>query len=406
MTRVLGILNGQGEGGTYLGKNVLAAALLGKAGGSRDKARQAVTLLAGVATPGHAPLRRGLPVLAGPRRHPHLVEPRGHAARLGGRPLLPLGDGALDAGPLRPRGPGAAAAEQRSRAHPEGRQQQPRLRLRHGGRARVIAGALSMIALILRAARGLGSAQGAGGPDGTRRRLVCEGTSRTCPWPPPWAEGTADVPGAAGGRAHGSCLLPKNTSPHALRQRPPSAGSVGRCLRLLPSAMKSTDTRRAHDEQSQRDIRIATWQPRTTCPGSRAPGSRRAPAAPEVDDFSDLDPAPIRDARWIRRRRAVRRWAIPALPASARCRRGRRSRRGDIEAITSWGTMGQLVQPRLTLSSLEVDDPASPELAVPGEPDGMAGRPRAPAEPSAHRGRRGLPARSRKARRPILHARA
>jgi hypothetical protein len=51
MTRVLGILNGQGEGGTYLGKNVLAAALLGKNGGSRDKARQAVTLLAGVATP-------------------------------------------------------------------------------------------------------------------------------------------------------------------------------------------------------------------------------------------------------------------------------------------------------------------------------------------------------------------
>ncbi len=50
MTRVLAILHGQGEGGTYLAKNVLAAALLGKDGGSRDKAREAVQILAGVAT--------------------------------------------------------------------------------------------------------------------------------------------------------------------------------------------------------------------------------------------------------------------------------------------------------------------------------------------------------------------
>ncbi len=51
MTHVLAILHGQGEGGRYLAKNVLAAALLGKAGGSRDKAKEAVQLLAGVATP-------------------------------------------------------------------------------------------------------------------------------------------------------------------------------------------------------------------------------------------------------------------------------------------------------------------------------------------------------------------
>jgi hypothetical protein len=52
MAAVLEALGGQTEGGSYLAKNVLAAALLGKDCGSRDKARAAVTLLANVATQG------------------------------------------------------------------------------------------------------------------------------------------------------------------------------------------------------------------------------------------------------------------------------------------------------------------------------------------------------------------
>jgi MYXO-CTERM domain-containing protein len=51
MDAVLRGLRGETEGGTYVGKNVVAAALYGKDGGSRDKAREAVTLLANVATP-------------------------------------------------------------------------------------------------------------------------------------------------------------------------------------------------------------------------------------------------------------------------------------------------------------------------------------------------------------------
>lgn len=50
MERVLAALHGETDGGAYLAKNIVAAALYGKAGGSRDKAREALTLLADVAT--------------------------------------------------------------------------------------------------------------------------------------------------------------------------------------------------------------------------------------------------------------------------------------------------------------------------------------------------------------------
>jgi MYXO-CTERM domain-containing protein len=55
MDGILAILRGQTlPGGTYTAKNVLAAALYGRDGdgGARDKARQAVALLAQIATPG------------------------------------------------------------------------------------------------------------------------------------------------------------------------------------------------------------------------------------------------------------------------------------------------------------------------------------------------------------------
>jgi hypothetical protein len=52
MDGILAILQGAPAGGTYTAKNVLAAALYGQAGGSRDKARQAVLLLADIATSG------------------------------------------------------------------------------------------------------------------------------------------------------------------------------------------------------------------------------------------------------------------------------------------------------------------------------------------------------------------
>jgi MYXO-CTERM domain-containing protein len=53
MDGILAILRGQTQpGGTYTAKNVLAAALYGKDGGARDKAKQAVALLAQIATTG------------------------------------------------------------------------------------------------------------------------------------------------------------------------------------------------------------------------------------------------------------------------------------------------------------------------------------------------------------------
>jgi hypothetical protein len=51
MTSVLADVRGLTGGGTYDMKNVVAAALLGKDGGSRDMAREAVQRLAGIATP-------------------------------------------------------------------------------------------------------------------------------------------------------------------------------------------------------------------------------------------------------------------------------------------------------------------------------------------------------------------
>jgi hypothetical protein len=51
MTGILAILRGETVGGTYTAKNVVAAALYGKPGGARDQAREAVGLLAGIATP-------------------------------------------------------------------------------------------------------------------------------------------------------------------------------------------------------------------------------------------------------------------------------------------------------------------------------------------------------------------
>jgi len=53
MDGILAILRGQVQpGGTYTAKNVLAAALYGQPGGARDKAAQAVALLAQIATQG------------------------------------------------------------------------------------------------------------------------------------------------------------------------------------------------------------------------------------------------------------------------------------------------------------------------------------------------------------------
>ncbi len=51
MAQVMPDILGQTEGGAYVMKNVVAAALLGKDGGSRDVAREAVTRLAAIATP-------------------------------------------------------------------------------------------------------------------------------------------------------------------------------------------------------------------------------------------------------------------------------------------------------------------------------------------------------------------
>jgi MYXO-CTERM domain-containing protein len=51
MDAILSILEGNAEGGSYTAKNILAAAIYGADGGSRDKARQALELLADAATP-------------------------------------------------------------------------------------------------------------------------------------------------------------------------------------------------------------------------------------------------------------------------------------------------------------------------------------------------------------------
>src|SRR5439155_17686934 len=51
MDEALAALRGQTDGGAYLGKNVVAAALYGREDGSRGKAREAVQLLAQLATP-------------------------------------------------------------------------------------------------------------------------------------------------------------------------------------------------------------------------------------------------------------------------------------------------------------------------------------------------------------------
>jgi hypothetical protein len=51
MDAIVSILEGNSEGGSYAAKNIVAAALYGKDGGSRDKARHALDLLADVATP-------------------------------------------------------------------------------------------------------------------------------------------------------------------------------------------------------------------------------------------------------------------------------------------------------------------------------------------------------------------
>src|SRR5262249_15642254 len=48
---ILAILRGEKEGGTYVAKNVVAAALYGKPDGARARARQALALLADIATP-------------------------------------------------------------------------------------------------------------------------------------------------------------------------------------------------------------------------------------------------------------------------------------------------------------------------------------------------------------------
>ena len=50
MDEVLMALQGEREGGSYVAKNIVAAALYGQDGGSRDKAREALALLADVAT--------------------------------------------------------------------------------------------------------------------------------------------------------------------------------------------------------------------------------------------------------------------------------------------------------------------------------------------------------------------
>jgi len=50
MEAIVSLLEGKGEGGAYTAKNVVAAALYGREGGARDKARHAVELLASVAT--------------------------------------------------------------------------------------------------------------------------------------------------------------------------------------------------------------------------------------------------------------------------------------------------------------------------------------------------------------------
>ncbi len=51
MDAVTSILEGNAEGGSYVAKNIVAAALYGKDGGARDKARHALDLLADAATP-------------------------------------------------------------------------------------------------------------------------------------------------------------------------------------------------------------------------------------------------------------------------------------------------------------------------------------------------------------------
>lgn len=51
MAAVMKDIRGETEGGAYVMKTVVAAALLGKDGGSRDAAREAVARLAGIATP-------------------------------------------------------------------------------------------------------------------------------------------------------------------------------------------------------------------------------------------------------------------------------------------------------------------------------------------------------------------
>jgi glucoamylase len=51
MNGAIDILGGQAEGGSYLGKNILSAALYGNQGGARDQAKQALGMLAAAATP-------------------------------------------------------------------------------------------------------------------------------------------------------------------------------------------------------------------------------------------------------------------------------------------------------------------------------------------------------------------
>jgi hypothetical protein len=51
MNTIMKDIRGETEGGAYVMKNVVSAALLGKDGGARDLAREAVTRLADIATP-------------------------------------------------------------------------------------------------------------------------------------------------------------------------------------------------------------------------------------------------------------------------------------------------------------------------------------------------------------------
>jgi hypothetical protein len=107
---------------------------------------------------------------------------------------------------------------------------------------------------------------------------------------------------------------------------------------------------------------------------------RRAPA-PEIDDFADLDAAPIHDARWIRRQRAVKALGYTCIAGLCAISAWVATSPAATFAIASWGTMGQLVHPRLTPTSLEGDDPAPHEFALETSmmawPEGPA-----PAEPS------------------------